>query len=216
MKKLLAMILMATTQIHTGYIAQNGPVELGDQVQVNQITSIRYVVRRGVIMNSIMTNPDFAEDLNNVLRFLNIGNIQNLPSYEEIVNNLKISTNSYGAVAVIEAFEKAIMRYLHYNHYIFSIEGKRINIFFTGIKYSWFYPSEWINPESWLSGYTSFEIAQLMAELDQLANIAARHSLPTSWRIKAKINAYRNWKTNSLITAAVVGTIAAGVYLTNK
>jgi len=210
MKKIINLAIVLIAQTSLGHVPQIGPLNLGDQVQINQHTLSRHYTR-GIIMNAITKNPDFAGDLTTIHQFLNIPLTQTLPSYEEIVDSLSISTNTAGAVAVIESFEKAIMRHLHYNHYICCVEGKKANIFVTGIKYNWFYPSEWINPESWMSSCNSNEIRQLMAELEQLANIAANHSIATSLRLKAKVESYRNWKANTLKTIAVLGTIGLSI-----
>jgi len=210
MKKTINLAMLLIAQTCLGHIPQIGPLNLGDQVQVSQHTLTRHYTR-GIIMNAITKNPDFAGDLTSIHQFLNIPLTQTLPSYEEIVDTLKISTNTVGSIAVIEAFEKAIMRHLHYNHYICCTEGKKTNIFVTGIKYNWFYPSEWINPESWISSYNSPEIRQLMAELEQLANIATNHSIATSLRLKAKVESYRNWKANTLKTIAVLGTVGLSI-----
>ncbi len=218
MKKIVRLLaITAIFQTGLAYIPQNGPLTLGDEFQTNQLTFARST-KRGLIMNTIITNPEFTAELTTVHNFLNISraNTHGLPSYEEIVDALQISTNNNGAIAVIEAFEKAIMRYLHYNHYICSIEGKNINIFFTGIKYNWFYPSEWINPTSWLSSNNSAEIRQLIDELEQLSIIASKHSIITSKRLQIKINAYRSWKQNSIAFITILSTIGAGLYIKNK
>lgn len=207
MKKILSFLLMTiTVQEGFGYFSQNGPLMLGDQMQVNQLTFARSV-KRGIIMNAITTDPNFTTELTNLHQFLNIPLNQALPSYEEIVEILQISTNNSGTVAVIEAFEKAIMRYLHYNQYLCCTEGKTVNIFIAGIKYNWFYPSEWTNLDNWTKSCNSQETRQLIAELDVLANIAQKHSIVTAKRLKTKVESYLNWKANMLKTITVLGTI---------
>lgn len=216
MKKILSLLLLciiAPNTINTGYIAQNGPLVLGDQIQISPLTLARSI-KRGIIMNTIITDPDFRNDLTNMYQFLNLSMAYLPPSYEEIVDMLQVSTNNSGSIAIIEAFEKAIMKYLHYNHYLCCVEGKNINIFFTGIKYNWFYPSAWADLSNWTSSCNSPEIAQLMNELEQLANIASKHSIATSIRLKAKINSYRSWKANTLKVMGVLGVI--GLYAAYK
>ncbi|MBI2344524.1 hypothetical protein HYV10_00430 [Candidatus Dependentiae bacterium] len=216
MKKILyALLITSIAQTGLSYIPQNGSLQLGDKIQTNQITYNR-LVKRGIIMNTIMTDPDFAGELTSIYQFLNIPSTQPLPPYEEIVDALQISTNSSNATMVIEALEKAIMRYLHYNHYLFCVEGKNINIFITGIQYNWFYLSEWLNINSWISSYSSDEIRQLMAELEQLTNIASKHSWVTSARLKAKIISYRNWKANTLKAIGALSALTLGIVYKQK
>lgn len=214
MKRILSILAM-TVIFQTGlaYIPQNGPLTLGDQTTINRHENH---VPRGVIMNTLLTNPDFVQDINNIYQFLGIPRAVCLPSYEEIVDTVQLSIYSPGAITVIEAFEKAIMRYLHYNHYLCCVEGKNINIFFAGIKYNWLYPSEWINPTSWLSSNNSAEIRQLIDELEQLSIIASKHSIITSKRLQVKINAYRSWKQNSVAFITILSTIGAGLYIKNQ
>lgn len=216
MKRILSIVFMTVmAQTIFTYIPQNGPLTIGDQISKNRVDGNNNVAR-GVIMNTLLTNPDFIQDVNNIYQFLGIPRTVCLPSYEEIVDTVQLSIYNAGAITVIEAFEKAIMRYLHYNHYICYTEGKNINIFFTGVKYNWFYPSEWINSTSWLSSCNSSEIRQLIDELEQLSNIASKHSFTTSQRLKLKINSYRSWKQNSLACMSVLGTIGAGLYIKNQ
>lgn len=217
MKKILyCSLLTILSQTTFCHIPQNGPLELGDQVQMSQLTATRTVVKRGVIMNNIITNSNFSDELTTIYKFLNLPVTQPLPSYEELVDIVQISTNSRGAIAVLEAFEKAIIEYLNYNHYLCSVEGKVINIFFTGIKYDWFYPSAWINIDCWLSNNMTTEMHQLINELEQLAIIASKHSVLSSIRLKMKVNSYRNWKRNTLVFMSTLGAISAGWYLKNK
>lgn len=210
MKKLNILLITAFAQTVFSYIPQNGPLTLNDQVQTNQLTFARSI-KRGIIMDIIIRDPDFATELTSIHQFLNIPITKTLPSYEEIVDFLQISTNKSGVIATIEAFEKVIMRYLHYNHYTFFIEGKNINIFVAGIKNNWFHASEWINSKAWISSNTSSEITQLMNELEQLANIASKHSTATHTRLTKKIESYRNWKANTLKTIAILGTIGLSI-----
>ena len=213
MKKILQLLLIITiSQTVSTYVSQNGLLILGDQVQINQLTLARSI-KHGLIMNTIITDPEFAQDLNKIYQYLNIPTTQQLPPYEEIVETLKISTNKAGAIDVIEAFEKAIMKQLHYNNYLFWIEGKIVNIFITGIKTNWFYPSEWINSASWLSSCNQHDIKQLLAELEQLADIASKHSILTKVRLKTKIESYRNWKINTLKTIGAVSVTGLCVAL---
>jgi hypothetical protein len=213
MKRILSVVFMATiAQTGFAYVPQNGPLNLGDQTQATRSVN----TARGVIMNTLLTNPDLAEDVSNIYQFLGTPRSVCLPTYEDIVDAIDMTTYNAGAIRVIEAFEKAIMRYLHYNLYLCYAEGKNINIFFTGIKYSWFYPSAWINPASWSSSCDSVEAMQLINELEQLSNIASKHSTATANRLKLKISAYRNWKQNTLVFMGVLTTIKAGLYIKNK
>src|SRR3990167_763819 len=119
----LSLLLSATTiffcetQQHT---CAPGPIQLGDTMYINMSPANN--PQRGMIMNTLLLDPHFSEELKSIKIFLGILNANGqLPagqtqeralteSYENIVTQI-ISSNTYrpGCIESLEAFERAIM-----------------------------------------------------------------------------------------------------------
>src|SRR5688500_17577955 len=108
-------------------------------------------IQRGIIMDTIMNNPNFADEEAAIRQFCKTPVGQQITlSYQQIVQRIRQSTDTAGAIAVIEAFEKAIMNQYHYDTYAIGSYRPWQSIFITGIKYSWINPIKWINPCAWV------------------------------------------------------------------
>ena len=149
-----------------------------------------------------LNEPEFASDQMVLRNFTQAPTNAQLPRYQDIIESLKTSINQANSIAILEAFEKIIMKLVHYEHYMYYSEGKWSNIFFTGIQK----PSL-----SWLTLSTSADISQLMHELKQLAQIARRHSLSLSLRLNNKADSYLYWKTR-MLKALAAAAAAGGAY----
>lgn len=164
-----------------------GALQLGDNGNAPGI-------QRGIVMQTILTNPNFVNEINTIKAFLGLNMAQPINmSYQQIMQLVQQSTGSNQAIAVIEAFEKALMHQYHYDTYIVGSYQPWQSIFFTGIKYNWLSPIQWINPTSWIN-YNDPNLNQIMKELSFLGKIAQRHSTITSQRINATVASYLHWR----------------------
>jgi len=206
---------MGTQTEMPGYQPARGPLMLGDEYVLNlQNQRGPLKIQRGIIMDTILKNPDLSRERLYLYNFTNTPANAELPLYQEIVDALRTSSDK-NAIAVIESFETAIMKILHYEHYFFYSEGKWSNMFLTGLRRTWFSPSDWVNISTWLPSYTSPDIAQLMNEIKQLSQIAQRHSIALSLRLSNKADSYLYWKTRTLKTLAALGAITGAYYYRN-
>ncbi|MBI2344523.1 hypothetical protein HYV10_00425 [Candidatus Dependentiae bacterium] len=198
-----------------GYAPAWGPLQLEDEYVRNPLNpSGPLKIKRGAIMR-VINEPAFLQRRLLLQSFTNTPQNTEIPRYQDIVQQVSTSTDATSSIAVLEVFEDVIMHLVHYNNYLASIEGKYMNIFFTGIKSSWISPSEWANPSSWASSNTSPEIDQLMRELQQLSKLASRHGLYgkiLATRMEEKANSYLYWKSRMLKTIATLGAIVGGIY----
>ncbi len=188
MKKLflaLFLLLSATTSslLSMQHIPATGLIELNGTTE-----------QPGIIFDIILNDISFQEERDTLINFSQ--NLQN-PTYQNIVTFIKNSTGRLeGGLKVLEAFERAIMHYIHQKNYITYFENKYLNIFVTGIRWNWVTPSEWIclwHKEN------SYMIHQCMKELSALADIAKKYSTISSARMKATADSYLNWRKNILI-----------------
>lgn len=182
------------------YVPAQGPLTLGDSWSP-AFPGGHMTLQRGLIMKAIINEPEFFTQRAIISYYTNT-NPQHFPTYQDIVESLKTSINNDASIQVIKAFEKVIMKLVHYENYIYYTEGRWTNMFFAGIQK----PSM-----SWLTLSTSADITQLMEELKQLAQIAKRHSLSLSFRLKNKADSYLYWKTRMLKAIAAVA-LAGGAY----
>jgi len=177
-----------------------GPLPLG----YNGYTS---GIRGGIIMETIMSNPDFHKEKEAIQTFLNLTVNHSLnQSYQQIIQSIGESTHAAESIAVIEAFEKALMHKYHYDTYLVGSYRPWQSIFFTGIKYSWVNPAKWINPRAWISDQDP-NLKQILEEMESLAKVANKHSIITAQRINATVQSYRHWRRN--IALAIVAYLAA-------
>lgn len=203
-------ILPAALALHTqahGALALHAPaqgnLQLGDNGHAAGI-------QRGVIMDTIITNPNFANEEIAIAQFLGIPLAQPINfSYQQIMQRVQQSTDAAQAITVIEAFEKALMHQYHYDTYAVGSYQPWQSIFFTGIKYSWMNPAKWINPTYWISDNDP-NLNQIMNEMAFLGRAAYKHSYVTSKRISATVESYRHWRRNMALT--VVAYFAADAY----
>lgn len=182
------------------YIPAPGPLTLGDSY-APIFPGGPLVIKRGLIMQTIDEDESLIDKA--ILHVFTKTPVHaQLPLYQDIIESLKTSLNNARSIAVLEVFERAIMKRVHYEHYIYYTEGKWTNMFFTGIQKPSF---------DWLTLSTSADISQLMHELKQLAQIAKRHSLALSLRLNNKADSYLYWKTRTLKTLGALIT-AGGLY----
>ncbi len=198
---ILSIIPSIASAAVSTYTPAPGPLTLGDSY-APMFPGGPTGIQRGLIMKALINDPEFRNDQAALYLFTKTNWNGQLPRYQDIVESLKTSLNNLDSIAVLEAFEKIIMKIVHYEHYMYYTEGKWTNMFFAGIQK----PSL-----SWLTLSTSADISQLMQELKQLATIAKRHSLAFSFRLHNKANSYLYWKTRMLKTLATLGA-AGGAY----
>ncbi len=154
----------------------------------------------GTIMKTILHDPNFEEERNAIKTFLQSPTInQNYQAIVSAINNAPASMP--GALESLEAFERAIMNYIHSENYIFIIENKWLNVFVTGVRWSWINPKCWIQPSYWF-GDNSRTLEQCMQELSIISNIAAKYSIVASTRMKATVESYLHWRRNIAILIA--------------
>jgi len=167
--------------------------------------------QRGIIMDTILNNSQFQAEAQTIKEFLNIPITQaNIPfSSQQIIQKVQQSTDWEKAIAVIEAFEKALMHRYHYDLYALGSYRPWQSIFITGIKYSWMDPIKWINPMNWVSE-NSPTATQILTELEYLARIAHLHSYVTGKRLEYTVQSYRHWRRNLALT--VLAYFSADAY----
>jgi hypothetical protein len=161
----------------------------------------------GTIMKTILHDPNFEEERNAIKTFLQSTTInQNYQAIISAINNAP--ANMPGALESLEAFERAIMNYIHSENYIFTIENKWLNVFVTGVRWNWINPKCWIQPSYWFSDNSRI-LEQCMQELSTISNIAKKYSIITSARMKATVESYLHWRRNIaiLITAYFAGNL---------
>lgn len=166
-------------------------------------------IQRGIIMDTIINNPDFASEHITIAQFMGIPGQPIQFSYQQIIQRVRQSTDAIQSVAVIEAFEKALMHQYHYENYAMGSYQPWQSIFITGIKYSWINPIKWVNPKYWISDQDP-ELNQILEEMSFLAKVAYKHSLVTANRINATVESYRHWRRNMALT--VIAYFAADAY----
>lgn len=149
----------------------------------------------GIILDIILNDINFQEERDTLINFSQ--NLQN-PTYQNIVTLIKNYNGCLeGGLEILEAFERAIMYNIHQKNYITYIENKYLNIFITGIRWSWITPGEWTR--CWYKE-NSYMVHQCMKELSALADITKKYSTTSSARMKATVESYLNWRRNTLIT----------------
>jgi len=172
-----------------GYIPAQGPLILGDSLNPTTRT-----LNRGYIMDTLINNLTFGNELVNISNFLNLSiGAPITQTYQEIIQLVKQSTNTNASILVIEAFENIIMHKYNYDAYCFGNYTPGRSIFFNGIRYSWLNPLSYINPKSWLSD-NNLTLDQLISELENLSQIAQSHSFTVSKRLALTAHSYRYWR----------------------
>lgn len=191
MKKLLYSVILFAglflqNMTFTAYQPATGPLTLGDNHP-----------NRGAIMQIVVDNNPAVvgatplSAANTVIAQFN-GNGQNFSSYQQIIGQLRQTTNNDLANSVVEAFETVIMHMYDYRIYVFGGYRKWQSIVATGIH----------SPFSYFSSQKTAECKQLIDELDKLAEIVHPHNLATSLRIKTTVESYRHWRRNLALTCA--------------
>lgn len=171
-------------------------------------------LQRGVIMDMILNNSQFQQEKETIQEFLNIPTTSpNINfTYQQILQKVQQSTDPVKAIAIIEAFEKALMHKYHYDSYALGTYRPWSSIIITGVKYSWINPIKWLNPTK-LFNDDSNDAKQLINELENLSKIAYLHSDITHQRLSLMVHSYRHWRRNltlSLITYLSADTYARG------
>ncbi|HSW77109.1 MAG TPA: hypothetical protein VLG50_08680 [Candidatus Saccharimonadales bacterium] len=193
----------AVNTIQALYTPANGPLILGDRI--NQQTRI---LERGTIMYTIFTNPLFANELATIARF--DGNpINNLSSYQQIMENLAKTTNTAQAIEVTKAFERTIMYLYDYRAYTYGNYKPWNSIAVTGIKWTWVNPLAYFNPKNYVSDNNP-ELTQLIDELDNLTQIVKKHSAKEGIRLELTVHSYRYWRAYA--AATTVACVATAWY----
>lgn len=167
--------------------------------------------QRGIIMDTIMNHPEFQTEAQTIKEFLNIPITQaNIPySSQQIIQKVQQSTDWQKAIAVIEAFEKALMHRYHYDLYLCGSYHPWSSMFITGIRYSWGIPTKWINPANWMSENNPIA-TQILLELEYLARIAHLHSYVTGKRLDCMVQSYRHWRRN--LALCILAYFSADAY----
>jgi len=187
----LSMLLCATASTLLSmsiYTPASGVIQLGGLPSFDP---------NGTIMKTILHDPNFEEERTIIKKFLNTTTINQ--NYQSIIAAIyNAPANMPGALESLEAFERAIMNYVHSENYIILLENKWLNIFVTGIRWSWVNPKCWLMPSYWVSD-NSKVLEQCMQELSNLSKIAEKFSIVTSTRMKATVESYLNWRRNIAI-----------------
>lgn len=209
-QKLFFIIALSTFSIalQTSYVPTTGPLEMFDTRPYVQYAAT-LPIKRGVIMNTLLTNSQFTEELNAVKKFLNIPLSTTYLdiTYQELMDKLTTTTNPQ-AITVIEALEKIIMHQYHYPAYITYSYRKNGSMFITGIQH----PAN-------ITGKFDAIFEQVLQEINNLSYIASRHSIKSFLRMQSMIHSYKHWKRNLLVsTAATIASIGAikFLYFKNK
>lgn len=196
----LSLLLGATTSLFSAGMLQQ---MLGEFRQhIPEGGSIHFEDRQnqlGIVKDIILNDANFQEERNAVNSFITQHNLGNT-TYQNIVTQIRFSDACLpDGLEVLEAFERAIMYYIHKQNYITTIENKWLNIFVTGIRW----PSQWLTDSPILQ--------QCMRELSTLAQITEKYSTISSTRMKLTIESYRHWRKNMLIA---MGTylVANGIF----
>jgi hypothetical protein len=195
MKKLiltLSLLLCATTSLLNAgavqHIPTDGPVQLGD-----------LPASMGIIKDIISNDASFYEERNAINSFITQQNLIN-PTYQDMVTRIGFTQGCIaGGLEVLEAFERAIMYYIHQQNYFVSFEDKWLNIFVKGIQ----------KPTCWFTDNRM--LRQCMNELSILAQITEKYSAISSMRMQATVESYLHWRRNMAIAAGTY-LIANGIF----
>lgn len=160
------------------YIPAKGPVQLGDTLNPQART-----ITDGAIMAELFKEEN-REKLGLLCNFYNTRRAEELPSYQEIMTDLKNPRiTSQEATKVIEMFELIIMGMYDDKAYYCGGYTPGMSMFTTGIRKNLFHSEN------------DKVLNQYLDELNELAAIAAVHNSLTAFRLRRTIDSYRNWKT---------------------
>lgn len=162
----------------SAYVPTAGPLQLTDTPG-----------RLGVISATLMNNPELQEQRLAFQRFAN--QFPGTHTYQGMIAAISNAQSPTGYQA-LEAFEQVIMHIYHEKAFITYMDYDPYYPV-QGLRYTWFNPLTYINPQSWISDNNA-ELDQLLNEFDQLADIAMSKNPLLGARMKSTVHAYRHWR----------------------
>lgn len=202
----LITICIVSNQLF-GYTPATGPLQLGDTKNINPNGTLSIV--RGIIMQDILTEPQFQREKDKLIEYLlSLNIIKNhdessnidddaIPFYQDIMQQVINSKNTTISIKILEMFEKIIMYRYDYAAYLIgsSSEPGWQKTIWNGFKVrkSWIDITSYVKLQSWF-GDNNLVLGQLIAELDNIANVTATHSQLVANRMRAIAHSYRNWR----------------------
>lgn len=176
----------------TPYQASAGPLQIGDylysETPFNDVVPNQFMIRsheqssliRGAVVLALM-QPKNADRLNTILKFLNINDLKNLPSYQIIIQMVaNEQVNAKLAIEVIDCIVDTLIDIYEYHAYINPSTDWPLNV----VRKTWLWPTSYMNPISYY-----FEINpilnQIHSELLQIANVVEVHSVKKALHIRA-------------------------------
>jgi hypothetical protein len=198
MKKLFLLFMLSASfgLLEAGYTPAAGPLTLSDAGSGRGMA-------RGAIMKAIVDNDPANAGSDPKLAAANTalsvfdGRGQTFRPYQEIMQNIKQSTNTQAALDAAKAIETVIMHRYDYDTYCLGGYRPTQSILISGIRYWNFFSDDAI-------------LKQLIDELEHLANIVSYHSIASSIRLKTTVHSYRHWRRNMLLSIAAY--LAADAY----
>jgi len=197
------------------HIPAQGPLQLEDALYSNSndrgcVNAAQAHSAIPGVMTLALRNHKNVVNLRPLLQFFNVTNVEDLPSYQDIISILA-NHHDQTTIGALQVIVDTLFGLYNYNGYINCQAAWPLN----KVRMIWLSPTSYVNPKAYFVE-TDPILKQILKELDQVATIIMRHSISQGLQLKAHIWHTYYFRAPITITALACATAIAVCHVESR